>query len=199
MRLFIAINLPKDIRNKIWMDFAYSKDSLEFAAFTLPENLHITLAFLGELDESTVPKIKSILTEISSKIGPHPIRINGCKIGPSETIPRMLWLEMDNNAETFIRALTQLIRKELDSKSINYDKTYGVNAHITLARFSDRWQQLFLSKNDKQKNDEVKKIKDVLPESVSLPFEANSIILFQSTQENGERVYKPLFESELKQ
>jgi|GEM_PF-1969947 len=198
MRLFIAIDLPQEIKNKIWKDFAYSRDSLEFARFTDPENLHVTLAFLGEQNEDVLPKIEAVLKEMANSIGQHPIRIIGCRIGPSETIPRMLWLETDRDSESFLRALTQQVRRGLASKSIGFDQTHGFNNHITLARFSDRWQQTFLAKNDKQKSEEIGRIKESLPELVSFPFEANSTILFESLEKDGQRIYSPLFESLLK-
>lgn len=140
MRLFIAIDLPKKIEDEVWKSFAYSKDSLDFAFFTPPKNLHITLAFLGELNESILPKIQNILKNIANKIGSHPIRIDGCKIGPEETIPKMLWLEMDEDSKSFVKSLAQLVRDELELSSIDYDRNYKFNPHITLARFSDKWQ-----------------------------------------------------------
>lgn len=195
MRLFIAINLPQEIKNKIWKDFAYARDFLEFARFTVPENLHVTLAFLGEQNENVLPKIEAVLKETTNGIGQHPIRIIGCRIGPGDTIPRMLWLETDKDSESFLRALTQQVRRGLASKSISFDQTHGFNNHLTLARFSDRWQQSFLSKNCKQKSEEINRIKESLPESVSLPFQASSIILFESSEKDGQRIYSPLFES----
>jgi len=197
MRLFIAINLPQEIKNKIWKDFAYSRNSLEFARFTAPENLHVTLAFLGEQNEDVLPKIEVVLKETVNGIGQHPIRIIGCRIGPSDMIPRMLWLETDRDSESFLRTLTQQVKMGLALKSIDFDQTHGFNNHVTLARFSDRWQRDFLSKNDKQKSEEIKQIKESLPESVSLPFEAVSIILFESSEKDSQRIYSPLFESPL--
>ena len=64
MRLFIAINLNDEtkaaliaLQNELR---AYSKSG----SFTLPENLHLTLAFLGECDEKQTEQIKSIMGKV---------------------------------------------------------------------------------------------------------------------------------------
>ena len=64
MRLFVAINFPAEIKAAI----AKIRDSLKEAAFrgnfTLTENLHLTLVFLGECDAQQAEAVKSVLYEI---------------------------------------------------------------------------------------------------------------------------------------
>ena len=64
MRLFVAINFPAEIKAAI----AKIRDCLKEAAFrgnfTLTENLHLTLAFLGECDELQTNAVKSVIDDI---------------------------------------------------------------------------------------------------------------------------------------
>ena len=63
MRLFIAVNFPAEIKAAI----AKIRDSIKEAAFrgnfTLTENLHLTLVFLGECDPQQTEAVKSVLDE----------------------------------------------------------------------------------------------------------------------------------------
>jgi len=65
MRLFIAINFPGEIKAAI----AKIRDSLKGAAFrgnfSANENLHLTLAFLGECDSRQTEAIKSVMDAIT--------------------------------------------------------------------------------------------------------------------------------------
>ncbi|MEM4757742.1 MAG: RNA 2',3'-cyclic phosphodiesterase, partial [Nanopusillaceae archaeon] len=62
MRVFIAIDLPEEIKNKI---VSYYKEIRGvYGKFVEKENLHITLKFLGELQPNIVEKIKKELENI---------------------------------------------------------------------------------------------------------------------------------------
>ncbi len=195
MRTFIAINLPNIAKNNIKNAVAYAKDSLDFASFTKEENLHITLAFLGESDRSDILKIKELLIKISKEMAPDKITINDIKIAPDAASPKMIWLLTDEKTNIFIKSLSKKIKEELDSSRIKYDKTHETNSHLTVARFSNRWQESFVLKNDKQKKEEILKIEDTFPENINFSFDAHSVFLFESIQKDGERFYVPIFES----
>ena len=64
MRLFIAINFPKEIKAEI----AKIRDSLKDVSlrgnFSFDENLHLTLVFLGECDVQQINAIKKVMDDI---------------------------------------------------------------------------------------------------------------------------------------
>jgi len=64
MRLFVAINFPKEIK----VEIAKIRDSLKDASlrgnFSFDENLHLTLVFLGECDVQQTNTIKTVLNDI---------------------------------------------------------------------------------------------------------------------------------------
>jgi len=63
MRLFVAINFPDEMKAAI----AKIRDSIKEAAFygnfTLTENLHLTLVFLGECDAQQTKAVKAVMNE----------------------------------------------------------------------------------------------------------------------------------------
>ncbi|MDL2284984.1 RNA 2',3'-cyclic phosphodiesterase [Oxalobacter sp. OttesenSCG-928-P03] len=101
-----------------------------------PENLHITLAFLGEQPADLVPELSKILASLSSdkiellidRTGyfPHN-RINWA--GTAKTPPALLQLQ-----KTLIAALSE--------KHISFDKRNRFKPHITLGRQSDRMKSI---------------------------------------------------------
>ena len=68
MRVFIAINLPEDIKAKVFHEFEIVQNSgLVTGNFVEKENLHLSLKFLGEVSEEEIEKIKKKLSEIKFK------------------------------------------------------------------------------------------------------------------------------------
>jgi 2'-5' RNA ligase len=64
MRLFIAINFNDETRLRLLALRDKLRGKSEHARFTLPENLHLTLAFIGEVSPKKAPKISAILETV---------------------------------------------------------------------------------------------------------------------------------------
>lgn len=73
MRLFIAINFNNSTKSSLLTLRDELSSNAEFGSFTLPENLHITLAFLGECTVKQVSTLKTVMDSISFE--PFDIRI----------------------------------------------------------------------------------------------------------------------------
>lgn len=67
MRLFIAINFEKEIKNTIENILTSLKDYSLQGKFVDKEYLHLTVEFLGEIHEDKVESIKDIMNKISTK------------------------------------------------------------------------------------------------------------------------------------
>ena len=65
MRLFIAINFNEDTKNKLLALRDELRSNSQRGNFSLPENLHLTLAFIGEVSPNKVEKIEAILETIT--------------------------------------------------------------------------------------------------------------------------------------
>jgi 2'-5' RNA ligase len=64
MRLFIAINFSEEIRSRLTTLRDELKSNSPSGRFSPPENLHLTLAFIGEVSPKNVDKIQAILDTI---------------------------------------------------------------------------------------------------------------------------------------
>src|SRR3989344_4493211 len=128
MRLFIAIDIPEEIISGIKKLQAELDSSL--ASFKLVKSYHITLKFLGEVNEAASNDISSELEKvnfssfnlITSEIGAFPDKDNA----------RVIWLGLDESKE--LSNLYGSIKNNL--LKFDFKKEFNFHPHITLARVS---------------------------------------------------------------
>jgi 2'-5' RNA ligase len=133
MRLFIAVNCNGETKSRLLDIRDRIKVQAEKGNFSRPENLHLTLAFLGETPEVQVPAIRSTLSGLGD-ISPFTVQLSrtGCfKHGNKE----LWWIGADRGDAGFdiLTELRQRIAGGLISAGIVFDKR-PFNAHITLGR-----------------------------------------------------------------
>lgn len=132
----------------------------------LPENLHITLAFLGEKPATIIPGLSQILESISSDA----IRLKLDKMGyfPHS---RISWAGMEKTPDNLTH-LYKRLAAALSAKSISYDKRNRFKPHITLARHSNH-----------------AKVENLQP----IIWDANRLVLVESRFNQGEKGGYPLY------
>ncbi|MCK4838982.1 MAG: RNA 2',3'-cyclic phosphodiesterase [Desulfobulbaceae bacterium] len=125
-RLFVAIDLPPAHRDRIQSICT----GLAGARWTPAEQIHLTLRFIGEVDNSLFRQITAALAEISSE--PLTLQINGLGYFPARRPPRVLWVGLENNAgllQLRNRIETALVRIGLEPEGRKFAP------HITIGRF----------------------------------------------------------------
>ena len=134
-RLFLAINIPEDIKKKI----SKKKEVLEsMIPGAIPqENWHLTLVFLGyQEDEYILPIIKS-MQEVVSGFLPPQINFNSISYAPPKGTPRMIWLNGDSESSKSLSLLKIALEDELIKNKVRFKlENREFNSHITLARFT---------------------------------------------------------------
>jgi len=97
-RIFIAINLPDNIKEKLasyqlkWPDLPIR--------WTKKENLHITLEFLGNLSDDEIRKVCQNTEDFAKNHKPFMITLNKITYGPPKKMPpRMIWVTGPKIAE----------------------------------------------------------------------------------------------------
>ncbi len=131
MRLFIAIEIPGEIRNAL---AAFLKELQGIAAkakWVRPENLHVTLKFLGETDGAKLSQIGSALKTIRS---PEPVALEFRGLGffPNEKRPRVFWAGMESSAH--LGLLASDIDRSVHPLGFPREE-HPFTPHLTLARF----------------------------------------------------------------
>lgn len=137
-RLFIAINLPEDVKDKIEaalenIRYGFTND----VRFLPRDNWHITVTFLGDqLDESLPAIVKSMKEAVSSFRQPV-IKFTDIDYGPKSRPPRMIWLNGAVESAKDLAVLKRNLDDGLVENGVIFKKERRhFNIHITLARFS---------------------------------------------------------------
>lgn len=131
MRLFIAIDLPGDIRNALGEVQRQLRPLTDKTRWVAPESIHITLKFLGEVADKQVDDIDASLTGLSWKH--FTINVRGVGFFPGTRSPRVFWAGME--APT-MQGLTEQLDSRLEQLGFEKEKR-AFRPHITLARARD--------------------------------------------------------------
>lgn len=137
MRLFVALEIPADVRDNL---AAFLRDMREFSEqldekrvrWARKENLHVTLKFIGEVAEAKFDGIRTALSTIRAD-APLDIRFQGLGFFPDENQPTVLWTGLDSS--TNLPALAKDVDNTLAAQGIAKEKRPFV-PHLTLARFA---------------------------------------------------------------
>lgn len=126
LRLFLAVDAPKPVVAAL----KYTMQPLTGFAWVRPEQLHLTLRFLGSTAAAQVPALRSQLLTVRS--APFVLAVGGLGVFPSQGRPNVLWCGL----RTGVQELQQLRRSIDDSLSalgIDNDP-HPLVPHFTLAR-----------------------------------------------------------------
>lgn len=195
-RVFIAINLPEDIKKEL---AGYGDKWLELPCrWTKPDNLHITLEFLGYVSDDDLLAVCNAAKDVASKHDAFEIKLNKIVYGPPKKMPysraeletgrsaesgdrppRMVWVEGEASRE--LSALKEDLEKALADSVGHSPETRGFSPHITLGRIKT-WE--FKAIEPEERPD--------ITEDINLNFEVNSIEVMESQLKRGGPSYAVL-------
>ena len=133
MRAFVAIEISKEIKAEIFKIQNLLKTVGLEAKWVKPENIHLTVAFLGSIDDRQAAAIKEILTPASQFIEkPINLQLGQISAFPSASRARVIFLDLSGETEKAKTSAAQ-IRSELKKKKIWFDEKSFV-PHLTFAR-----------------------------------------------------------------
>lgn len=134
MRLFIAMDLPNEVKDVLW-DITKKIKGAKIT-WVPKKNVHLTLRFLGEVDQSALQTLKKRIRISASKLT---LSIGDIGFFPDEICPRVIWIAI--KPEKAIVALAQKIDAELLDLFSSEQK---FQAHITIGRIKQvRDKELF--------------------------------------------------------
>lgn len=95
MRLFIAINLPSAIRRSIVDATARMREAAPRLSWVTEERLHLTIEFLGDQSDDTVPELEAALATAVAGHAPVTLGLRGLGAFPNLRAPRIVWLGVE--------------------------------------------------------------------------------------------------------
>lgn len=91
-RIFIAINLPDNVKEKlVEYQNRIKKEDFGWAKWTKKDNLHITLEFLGSVWDKDMPVILEKANSVALKISPFNVKLNKIDYFPNEKNPKYVF------------------------------------------------------------------------------------------------------------
>ncbi len=176
MRCFIAIDLDKSLKLKL-RDI---QRKLEGDIKIVPqENLHITLKFLGNVNENKITQIKNIIKNTCSKFKKFQMNIKGIGCFPNNNYIRVVWAGAES--KTFYDIAVAIDNK---LKELGFEKEKNHAPHITLARV-------------KSANHNIKEILEKFKNTDFGILIVSEISLFKSTLTKDGSVYEKIYSVKL--
>ncbi len=132
IRAFIAIEIAEEIRQKIDTFQAELKRSSEPVSWTKSQNIHLTLKFLGEIEQNQIDDIASQLQMVTEPIASFSISIQGVGLFPSSKRPRVLWVGVQDLSDELL-GLAEKVHDHLNHVGFTKEKRL-FKPHLTLGR-----------------------------------------------------------------
>jgi len=188
MRTFIAIELPGKIKDFLSRTQERLKTSAADVKWVEPENIHLTLKFLGEIDDKKLNKILLIIEDLANGRDTFSMRLSSIGAFPKIDFPRVIWVGIDKGereTEEIARGLEEKIAKIGIPK-----ENRPFSSHITIGRTRS-------TLNREKLVQELFKLRDGFGRE-NLEFPVTKITLFKSTLTPAGPNYQVLKEASLK-
>lgn len=130
MRAFIAIDVSDEVRDNLLKAQERIGNKAAKIKFVERENFHVTLKFLGDIDETTAQEVKRALEEIAKRHKKHRVRVKGVGVFPNPNYVRVIWAGIENDEG--IRAIAEDVEKVM--RKLGFKKEKDFVAHITIGR-----------------------------------------------------------------
>jgi 2'-5' RNA ligase len=188
LRTFIAIGLPQEVKNFLGSLQEILKAGQADVKWVSPENIHLTLKFLGERDKKKIEAVIKIIDEVCGKTPDFRLAFSSLGAFPKKEYPRVVWVGL-SEGEAEVRQIAERLENEICRLGIAKEKR-PFSSHITLGRVrsAHNRSQLVERLNYLEKNFPQEK-----PDC-----QAAKITLFKSTLTPSGPIYGTLYEKSLK-
>jgi len=137
IRTFIAVDLDKTVRNKTIALQEALKETGTDVKWVEPENLHVSLLFLDEVDEREVVEVCRIVAETAKEHSSFMMSVETAGCFPNSRRPRVVWVGVGAGMQSLCAIHDDLETAFLNLGFRREDRKYS--PHITLGRVkSDR-------------------------------------------------------------
>ncbi|KPV58398.1 hypothetical protein QJ48_16650 [Paenibacillus sp. A3] len=131
-RLFVAVPAPPSVISTAESWVLRLKDQLTFAKWVHPQDLHLTLQFLGDVERDRIERIAQAIGQAAAGAAPFSLHFQGLGVFGKPSAPSVLWAGVQGEVEKL---------GQLQSRVEDAMKTLGFAAenrpykpHLTLAR-----------------------------------------------------------------
>lgn len=188
MRAFIAIDLPKEIKDKLEKIQERLKRIPARINWVKPQNIHLTLRFLGEINQDMPDKIIAAIEDTISLEISFQVSLSSISIFPDLGSPRVIWIGV-TSGEKETRGIYLHLEEKLKKLGIPRE-TRQFSAHITLGRIKSVFNRQELTQDLNNST--------TIADNENSQFWVRKITLFKSTLTTKGPIYEIIKEVSLK-
>jgi 2'-5' RNA ligase len=188
LRSFIAIEIPLEIQQNIYKETSYFRRQIDgLVRWIPPENMHLTLKFLGDISPSNVEFLMHMLRNEADNVGCFSIHLTGLGSFPSLKRPRVIYIGI--HAPAGLEALHRGI--ESASRRLGYEsEERPFSPHLTMGRVKQN-----ITAVEQQK---IRRCIEATQVDVLGTARVDSVHLFKSELKPSGSVYTRLYSAPLK-
>jgi 2'-5' RNA ligase len=132
MRIFIAVEIPSEIKSALKALQTDLRRAGADVSWTAPENMHLTLKFIGEVEETRIVEIEKVCDALGAEFTPFTLKLNGTGVFPNARQPRVLWAGLSGEVEIVVE-----MHKRFDERLALMGfkrEEKGFHPHLTIGR-----------------------------------------------------------------
>jgi RNA 2',3'-cyclic 3'-phosphodiesterase len=180
MRAFFAIEVSDDVKKYLTTVAMTAAKHLDGVKWVNEAGRHITLKFLGEIEEEMAGKLQEATAHIGAKYAPFTATVKGIDAFPDKRRTRVIVIALENGVDNISNIYKDIEESCLASGIEKETRPY--TPHITLGR---------------------KKVPGPVPDKAlvkleRMSFNVDSVVLFKSTLRPEGARYAPVWKIELK-
>ena len=141
VRLFVAFELPPEVQSRIAARTAPLRAELPAASWVPAERLHLTLVFLGEVEESRLDALGEALRPAFGAAPRLRLRLAGAGTFPPGRPARVAWIGVEASGEDTLVAIERVVRAALAPILDRALEERPYHAHVTVARPRRPWRR----------------------------------------------------------
>ncbi|MFH0911836.1 MAG: RNA 2',3'-cyclic phosphodiesterase [Planctomycetota bacterium] len=132
MRLFVALDLSEAVRSALGREVERLRAFCPRIRWTSLRNLHVTVKFLGEVQEHELPSLCDALEGAAGEAAPFSLEVAGLGCFPDLRRPRVVWAGCGSGSE---EASALAGRVEEATAALGFEReSRRYSPHVTLAR-----------------------------------------------------------------
>lgn len=132
IRTFIAVETSEETRSRAASLCDRLRTSGMRVTWTRPENMHLTLKFLGDTEEALLANVKETVANVAASLGPFSVRFRGAGAFPDARRPQTLWIGVSDGQDSLVELATR-IDDALHALGIPREKR-RFTPHLTIGR-----------------------------------------------------------------
>ena len=186
MRLFVGCELDETLRSRLAEVGRRAEPLDEGLRWVTPEAMHITLKFLGEVEDALVGEIAPALEKPLGDVPVFEMSLQGLGRFPPRGAPRILWAGISHGAAELI-CLSKIVETAMEPIGFDREKRQ-FSPHVTLSRV--------------RRNARPREIDDLVSEGKAAVFgsqKVRHISLIRSVLQPDGAVYTPIHRWDLKE